>query len=87
MCKHYTPPQKPFNATSASRRENVHIKTRLGKLAQMRGAPTQTAQNSNRAGSVNQEPGAAREFQFPEYIDSGICIKRCPPRKGTSRAA
>jgi hypothetical protein len=37
MCKHYTPPQKPFNATSASRRENVHIKTRLGKLAQMGG--------------------------------------------------
>jgi hypothetical protein len=37
MCKHYTPPQKPFNATSASRRENVHIKTRLGKLAQMCG--------------------------------------------------
>src|ERR1700730_1204786 len=32
-------------------------------------------------------PGAAREFQFPEYIDSGICIKRSPPRKGTSRAA
>jgi hypothetical protein len=55
MCKHYTPPQKPFNATSASRRENVHIKTRLGKLAQMGGAPTQPI--FNRAGAAKQKPG------------------------------
>jgi hypothetical protein len=35
MCKHYKPSRKLFDATSASRRENVHIKTRLGKLAPM----------------------------------------------------
>jgi len=68
---------------------------RSGRLNGTGGTTSRNKPSNRRSVRVinNQTPGAmtwpgvARDFQFPEYIDSGICIKRCPPRKGTSPAA